>query len=112
LIRIEALVDDAGVLRFCKAVGHGGRGNAGSDIVCAAVSVLMRGAHRTLSGRKGITLRADAPQPGLFWLEADYSAEGKEFLFASGAFLLEGLASVAEEFPENCKLIVRTERRS
>ena len=112
MIEIEAIVDQAGILRACKAAGHAGAGKAGTDIVCAAVSVLMRTALGTLSNRKGITIRGDAPHPGLLWLEADYTAEGKDFLSAAGVFLTDGLRSVAEEFPDYCKFIVRTERRT
>jgi uncharacterized protein YsxB (DUF464 family) len=112
LITIEAAVDQEGVLRACKAAGHAGAGKAGTDIVCAAVSVLMRAAIRTLSNQKGITIRGGAPEPGLWWMEADYTAEGKAFLSAAGMFLTEGLASVAEEFPGYCKLTIRTERRT
>ena len=111
MIAIEAVVDEAGLLRACKATGHAGAGKAGADIVCAAVSVLMRTAIRTLSGREGVTVRGAAPEPGLLWLEADYTAEGKSFLFAAGEFLAGGLRSVAEEFPGHCKLTIRTERR-
>jgi len=107
LIDIEAVLDENGVLRSCKASGHAGAGKTGSDIVCAAVSVLLRTAVRVLSGRKGVTARYGAPEPGLLFLEADYTAEGKDFLFAAGVFLVEGLASVAEEYPNNCKLTIR-----
>jgi uncharacterized protein YsxB (DUF464 family) len=105
LIVIDAFVDKEGVLRACKATGHAGAGKTGTDIVCAAVSVLLRTAIRTLSNRKGIDIRSGAPEVGLLWLEADYTAEGKEFLSATGTFLTEGLASVAEEFPEYCKFV-------
>jgi uncharacterized protein YsxB (DUF464 family) len=107
VIEIEAVLDDDGVIKACKAEGHAGAGKAGTDIVCAAVSVLMRTALSALSGRKGITVRGGAPEPGRMWLEADYDADGKDFLFAAGVFLVEGLKSVAQEFPQNCKLNVR-----
>jgi uncharacterized protein YsxB (DUF464 family) len=106
LIDIEAVLDENGILRSCRASGHAGAGKTGSDIVCAAVSVLMRTAVRALSGRKGITVRYEAPEPGLLFLEADYTS-GRDFLFAAGVFLIEGLASVAEEYPENCRLTIR-----
>ena len=106
MIKIEVVLDQNGILRACKARGHAKAGKAGTDIVCAAVTVLMRTALSTLSDREGITIRTiredDAPEPGLIWLEADYTAEGKDFLFAAGAFLTQGLRSVAEEFPECC----------
>jgi uncharacterized protein YsxB (DUF464 family) len=107
LIEIEAVLDESGLLRACKALGHAGAGKAGNDIVCAAVSVLMRTAIATLSGRKGIEIRGGAPEPGFLWLEADYTAEGREFLAAAGAFLIEGLTSVAGEFPKNCRINIR-----
>jgi len=71
----------------------------------------MRTAHRTLSNKRGIIVRGEAPEPGLMWLEADYSAEGRDFLSTAGVFLIEGLKSIAEEFPDNCRLNIRTERR-
>ena len=112
MIEIEAVLDDEGTLRACKATGHAGAGKAGTDIVCAAVSVLMRTALSVLSGREGITVRGGAPKSGHLWLEADFKAEGRDFLFAAGVFLLEGLKSVAQEFPKNCKLNIRTLRRT
>jgi uncharacterized protein YsxB (DUF464 family) len=107
MIHIEAVVEDDGTLRACKASGHARAGKAGNDIVCAAVSVLLRTALKTLSGRKGITLDGGAPEKGQLWLEAGYEAEGKEFLFAVGVFLIEGLSSVAQEFPNNCKFTIK-----
>jgi uncharacterized protein YsxB (DUF464 family) len=107
LIEIEAVLDESWTLRACSASGHAKAGKHGADIVCAAVSVLMRTAVRALSNRKGITVRWEAPEPGLLSLEADYVAEGREFLFAIGVFLVEGLASVAEEYSKHCKLTIR-----
>jgi len=109
VVRVEAVLDGGGVLRLCRASGHAGAGRTGSDVVCAAVSVLMRTAVRVLSGREGVSLRCEAPEPGFLLLETDCSAGGTEFLRAVGMFLLEGLASVAEEFPDFCSLSIKTE---
>jgi uncharacterized protein YsxB (DUF464 family) len=107
LVEISAVLDENGIMRSCKASGHAGAGKTGTDIVCAAVSVLMRTAVRVLSGRKGVTIRYSAPEPGLLELEVDYTAEGRDFLFAAGVFLVEGLASVAGEYPQNCRFSIR-----
>ena len=112
MIEIEAVLEEDGTLRACKASGHAGVGKAGTDIVCAAVSVLMRTALTVLSGRKGITVRYGAPEKGQLWLEVDYEAEGKDFLFAAGVFLIEGLRSVVQEYPKNCKMSFSTRRRT
>ena len=110
MINIEAVLEEDGTLRACRASGHAGAGKAGTDIVCAAVSVLMRTALSTLSEMEGITVRGGAPEKGQLWLEADYSAEGKSFLFAVGVFLINGLKSVEKEFPDNCKLVINSWR--
>jgi hypothetical protein len=42
-------------------------------------------------------------------MEIDYADSGKEFLSAAGTFLLEGLESVAGEYPDYCVMhITRT----
>jgi uncharacterized protein YsxB (DUF464 family) len=102
MIRIEAVLDEAGLLRSCLVQGHAGAAPRGDDIVCAAVSVLARTALRVLSRREGITVRGEAPERGIIKMEIDYAGEGKEFLSATGSFLLEGLRSVAGEYPEYC----------
>ena len=111
MIEIEAVLDSGGVLRACKAAGHAGAGKTGSDIVCAAVSVLMRTAFSILSGRKGITIQGGAPEKGRMWLESGLEAsddgKGKDFLFAAGVFLLEGLKSIAQEYPNNCRITIK-----
>ncbi|GHU88083.1 hypothetical protein FACS189476_04570 [Spirochaetia bacterium] len=109
MIQVGAVLDKAGLLRSCKVQGHAEAGKMGTDIVCAAVSVLLRTALRTLSGRKGIVIRGGAPERGLLWMEADYTAEGREFLAAAGAFLIEGLKSVSEDYPDYCTMKITEE---
>ena len=107
MIEIKAVLDGDGILRSCRASGHAKAGKAGTDIVCAAVSVLMRTACCILSNRKGIIFRGGAPEKGQLWLETEYDAEGKDFLFAAGVFLIEGLKSIAQEYPQNCTLAIK-----
>jgi uncharacterized protein YsxB (DUF464 family) len=107
VVEIEAVLDKEGILKSCKALGHAGAGKTGTDIVCAAVSVLLRTAFSVLSDRKGIKVQSGAPEKGQLWLEADYKAEGRDFLFACGEFLIDGLRSVAREYPKNCRLTVK-----
>jgi uncharacterized protein YsxB (DUF464 family) len=104
------VLDEAGLLKSCRVQGHAGAGKKGSDIVCAAVSVLTRTIVRVLSGRKDITIRGSIPGQGNFRMEAEYTPEGREFLAGAGAFLVEGLLSVSEEFPDYCNVTI--ERRN
>jgi len=111
MIRIDIVLDEAGILRSCTARGHANAGKTGADIVCAAVSVLTRTMVRVLSDKNGVTIRSDAPESGRLRLETEYTAEGRNFLSAAGEFFITGLASVAEEFPGNVTLNI-SERRN
>ena len=111
MITIAVVLDEAGLLKSCDVRGHAGAGKRGHDIVCAAVSALARTAQAVLSGRENITARSDAPGRGVFTLETTAQNQaGRDFLAAAGAFLVEGLRSVAEEYPENCKMTITKER--
>jgi uncharacterized protein YsxB (DUF464 family) len=106
MIQVSMVLDGAGLLRSCRVTGHAGAGKRGSDIVCAAVSVLCRTIVRVLSNRKDITIRGNIPEQGDFFVEADYTPEGREFLAGAGAFLIEGLLSVSGEFQDYCKVTI------
>jgi uncharacterized protein YsxB (DUF464 family) len=104
MIRIEAALDREGILVSYRAKGHAGAGPKGFDIVCAAVSVLSRTLVRVLHGKGGIEFTSKAPEKGLFELTMNYTDEGKEFLRTAGFFLLEGLQSIADEYPMHCNI--------
>jgi uncharacterized protein YsxB (DUF464 family) len=106
MVRLEATLDGNGLLVEYRAAGHAGAGPMGSDIVCAAVSAFSRSLIRALHGKEGISIHADAPERGIFQAEVSYSGEGRLFLEGVGAFLLEGLSSVAEEYPQYCNLTI------
>jgi uncharacterized protein YsxB (DUF464 family) len=112
LIETKLVLDEAGLLKVCTIKGHGNAGKAGDDVVCAAVSVLVRTALRVLSDKPGISIRGAAPERGALWMEADYTPEGRNFLSAVGFFLIEGLKSVAEDYPGHCNMNIYTERRN
>jgi uncharacterized protein YsxB (DUF464 family) len=112
LIEIKLVLDEAGLLKVCTINGHGDAGKAGDDVVCAAVSVLIRTALRVLSDKPGIEIRGGAPERGALWMEADYTPEGRDFLSAAGFFLTEGLRSVTEDYPRQCNMNIYTERRN
>lgn len=112
MINIDASVNGAGLLVSCEVTGHAGAGPRGGDVVCAAVSILTRTAFRVLSSTEGVKLRGGSPERGVFKMEADYSGTGLDFLSGAGTFLIEGFSSVAELYPEFCKLNIHRERRN
>ncbi|MDR2618857.1 MAG: ribosomal-processing cysteine protease Prp [Treponema sp.] len=107
MIRAEVVLDGSGLFRSCSVSGHAGAGPKGGDIVCAAVSVLTRTALQVLSGRKDIIVRSEAPERGVFRIEAEGAPESREFLAAAGAFLQEGLLSVSDEYPDFCQVTIK-----
>ena len=106
MVRLEAALDRAGIVVGYRAAGHAGSGIKGADIVCAAVSALSRAFLQALRGREGMKVHADAPERGQCSVELGYDGDNKPFLEGAGAVLLEGLLSVAEEYPEFCKLTI------
>ncbi|GHU22586.1 hypothetical protein FACS1894164_05230 [Spirochaetia bacterium] len=111
MIRIDLAFDGSGFLHLCTIRGHAGYARKGYDIVCAAVSVLIRTGTKVLSGYPALNVRSGAPERGVFWMEVESPAGGAEFLDAAGTFLKEGFVSIAEEYPEFCTVTITEENR-
>ncbi len=112
------LVKKEGELR-CSASGHAGFAEKGSDIACAAVTVLLRTAMQALCGDSQIEFESSVPARSEFGLEKsprgklDFSARVKDGLaweekFSAKTkieFLAEylslGFKSLCAEFPQN-----------
>lgn len=111
MIVADVALDEAGLLKSCSVSGHAGAGPRGGDVVCAAVSVLARTALRTLSLKEGVRVRGTAPARGEFGLETERCGGAEPYVAAVTAFLVEGLRSIAEEYPDHCTVRIREERR-
>jgi uncharacterized protein YsxB (DUF464 family) len=107
MIHAKILLDGEGVLKSCAISGHAGAGSAGNDIVCAAVSVLARTAARVFQSKHCITTQCLAPQRGEFMLEIERNGKARGFVEAAGSFLIEGLNSIALEYPDRCHVAVQ-----
>jgi hypothetical protein len=52
-------------------------------------------------------MQAEAETEGTFQLEVSGETQaGRDFISGAGAFLIEGLTDIAEQYPANCKLTV------
>ncbi|MBQ0002410.1 MAG: ribosomal-processing cysteine protease Prp [Treponema sp.] len=92
--------------------GHSGFAEKGKDIVCSAVTILMRTAIGLLSDTSGIELKTDTSLRGYLSFEARVLKDDsklKERLSTIGDFLKEGFESLSEEFPQNVKLDFKLE---
>ena len=96
-----------GILLSCKATGHAGYAGRGFDIVCSAVTVLIRTTMEVVSGLPGVKLDSDVSRRGnlSFTVNAD---QPDDFILArliyAGDFLETGLGSVSREYPEYLEL--------
>lgn len=93
---------DKGVLLSCKAKGHAGYAWRGFDIVCSAVTVLIRTTVQIISELPGVKLDLDCSQRGnlSFTVNTNQFNCNLDKLIFAGDFLETGLGSVAKEYPE------------
>ncbi len=103
LVRLSFWPD--GVLKSATAEGHAGTVPAGSNTVCAAVTVLLRTAYETASGYDGVRASGRAPGPGfLGFTIGRYPPEMVDRLRGVADFLVIGLSSVEREHPGRIEL--------
>lgn len=100
-----------GVLLGCKAEGHAGYAAGGSDIVCSAVTVLLRTVLLVAETLDGVTIQSDAGKRGYldFEIQSDgCSSETEKRLVYAGDFLEAGIKSVSAEYPEYVSFVNKT----
>ena len=98
----------SGEFRSCEANGHAGFAQKGFDIVCSAISELLRTAGKVLSDTGDISVAFEAGARGkmAFHLEnAEMISERTAIrLVCIADFVRTGVSSVAKEYPECVKL--------
>ena len=101
----------SGALVSCSACGHAGYALCGSDIVCSALTVLVRTTMQALSVIDGIELKTNSIERGSlsFTVRSCLLNEHAEAcLEYAGLFLEQGLDSLKKEFPAYIDLEKRT----
>ncbi|MDR1866943.1 MAG: ribosomal-processing cysteine protease Prp [Treponema sp.] len=102
MIIADFIFDTNDVIQRCTVHGHAAFNQKGSDVVCAAVSILIRTAVSLFTNHKGITVENEAPGRGIAWFQVKSVNTEKEFVKTVGIFLFEGVCSVVQEYPERC----------
>ena len=99
----------SGELLSCSAKGHAGYAGSGSDIVCSAISILMRTVLQVLSELKNLNLDVSVKKGDIEFSVKNYSLslsdELKAKLKYSGDFLEKGFSSISKEYPEYVKFV-------
>ena len=96
-----------GGLVSLKAEGHAGYAVRGFDIVCSAVSVLIKTTLQVLEETSGINLESECPERGFVSFKVmNESLDSRldERLVYAGEFLAAGLGTVQKEYPEYLKV--------
>lgn len=113
MIEVTLAYTKDGVFTECNAKGHAGADVRGRDVVCAAVTVLIRTAMTVLNNTKGIVLNAMPSGRGEVHFNVQIAddgmrtAESAARLVCVSDFIECGVRSVMAEYPQN----VRLERR-
>ena len=99
----------SGELLSCSAKGHAGYAESGSDIVCSAISILMRTVLQVLSELKNLNLDVSIKKGDIEFSVKNYSLslsdELKAGLKYSGDFLFFCFSSISKEYPEYVKFV-------
>jgi uncharacterized protein len=108
VIRATISLDDEGLLRGLVVEGHSGYASIGSDIVCAAVTAIVRSTTRVIGLDERFRASSRAEKPGRFEFSIDTIPRGsEEYLSGITNVLVVGLGDVSSEFPERCSINVK-----
>jgi uncharacterized protein len=106
VITIRIKQDDRGCIRKCDAEGHSLLADQGSDVLCAAVTILLRTTGRVLHTDRGIGFKGNAPETGNLSFTVKWIPEPKVARMQGiSDFLMRGLKDLAAEYPGRLKLI-------
>ena len=105
MVKVFLRLSSEGLLRECRVKGHAESGEKGHNLICAAVTVLVRTAVRTLENRNEPGLEGEAPEPGELGFKLNsQDSEPSPRLQGITDFLLTGLLDLQEEYPEDCRV--------
>lgn len=107
--------DKNGLFVSCRAAGHAGAGARGQDIVCSAVTAILRTVMQVISLTEGadlITKSKEDAVRGELYFEARKSKSADEKttdtrLVCVADFVESGITALSKEYPRNVKLIRR-----
>jgi uncharacterized protein YsxB (DUF464 family) len=111
MIRARARIDAEDRLLGFDAIGHAGLGERGYDIVCAAFTMLARTTFRALEALPGAKLEGSAADRGRVSFEVMMQAHSAERAAGIADFMVEGMRSLAQEYPEAVEFLIERERR-
>lgn len=112
MIQARVVLGSGGALVSAGADGHAGYSAAGTDIVCAAVTILFRTTLEVLVERagsgSGLKLDVQTPERGsLAFRVTAFNGSDTAVLQYAADFLVKGLKSLSGEYPQSVGLRVQ-----
>ena len=107
MIKVLLECSEEGLLQNCLAEGHADYAPKGNDIVCAALSCLLRTVLTQLKAKKTLIVKTQIPNRGMLAFSVEEFTKDDEFLlkYASDFFLFF-ISQLVEEFPKHISLRV------
>ena len=111
MIEVLLVCGKDGAFKSCTASGHAEFAVKGKDIVCAAVTELLRTAVQVLEKTDSAMVKTETPSRGkLAFSVEDYGGpEQTERLKCTADFIKLGIENLAQEYPTNVQLRELTE---
>jgi uncharacterized protein YsxB (DUF464 family) len=98
-------------LKSLSIQGHAETEKKGNDLLCAALSVLVRTALHALTKEKRLALKGDIEKVGLLELTIfSYTDNISDWLKGITDFLMTGLFDLMLEFPQNLSISFKTSK--
>ena len=101
MMRVCLICSRDGAVHSCCGKGHAGYAPSGSDIVCAAATVLLRTALQVLTEEYRSLIMVNAPEPGTLEFLVKDGIDDKSRLIYAADFLRAGFESLQNEFPKH-----------
>ena len=108
MIRVRAVLDGAGCLSSVSVTGHAApeRGSSAGNVVCAAVTGLVRSCADAIARRPSIAACGTAPDPGELRVEILSRDTDGGWLRGVTDVMLGGIERIAREAPDEVELTV------
>jgi len=105
MITAVAVVDASSCLIDLDVNGHAEFSHSGEDLVCSAVTVLVRTAGRVILSRFGENCAYASDGKGSFRLKVSKIPDGRrEWMIGITEYLLNGLSDLEKDYPAFVKL--------
>jgi uncharacterized protein YsxB (DUF464 family) len=109
VIAVRVVVDGEGCLSSLSMTGHASleHGSSGENVVCAAVSGIVRACAQAIAARSTVVATGSATGPGDLHVTVDQRArDDREWMKGVTDVMLGGIGRIATDSPEDVALTI------